>query len=477
MAALTRTKKRRPIIRTTALWFERLVAVLAVINFMLVLFDLSYIRFRDIYLRFFPEFTQWYGEVFKGITPERTTVNYLNTIDKLEEQVAQTGLQSVQAQSLLADLREQSSAIIDEDPFSIASKSGTLERIKNSVRDRVELESSKAAFDTFWSEDYLTTQGWTQEITYFNEDIVPLFETNYFRGIGENGQPADYFFWKLDIWFIAFFAAEMLLRSLYISRRYKNYTLLDAVLLRWYDLLFFLPFWRWLRVIPVSVRVNHSQLVNLIPLRNRINRIFVSTFAVELTEIVVLRIVDQVQNLIRDGDVAKWLLAIGAKNQYIDINGVDEVEAITSKLTTITIYQVLPHIKPEVDAWLQHSVMQALNQAPGFQSFRGLPGIGNLPEQISQQVISQLSQTLYQTATGAIEDEQGAALTRDLLSKIGETLRNEVQQDNTVDELEQWTVALLEEIKINYVQQLSSEDIDRLRDENYKLYDLTQTRR
>jgi hypothetical protein len=477
MAALTRTKKRRPIIRTTALWFERLVAILAVINLMLVLFDLSYIRFRDIYLRFFPEFTQWYGEVFKGITPERTTANYLNTIDKLEEQVAQTGLQSVQAQSLLADLREQSSAIIDEDPFSIANKSGTLERIKNSVRDRVELESSKAAFDTFWSEDYLTEQGWTQEITYFNEDIVPLFETNYFRGIGENGQPADYFFWKLDIWFIAFFAAEMLLRTLYISRRYKNYTLLDAILLRWYDLLFFLPFWRWLRVIPVSVRVNHSQLVNLIPLRNRINRIFVSTFAVELTEIVVLRIVDQVQNLIRDGDVAKWVLALGARNQYIDINGVNEVEAITSKLTTITMYQVLPHVKPEVDALLQHSVMQALNQAPGFQSFRGLPGIGNLPEQISQQVISQLSQTLYQSATGAIEDEEGAALTRDLLSKIGETLRNEVQQDNTVDELEQWTVALLEEIKINYVQQLTSEDIDRLRDENYKLYDLTQARR
>jgi hypothetical protein len=52
-----------------------------------------------------------------------------------------------------------------------------------------------------------------------------------------------------------------------------------------------------------------------------------------------------------------------------------------------------------------------------------------------------------------------------------------VQQDNTVDELEQWTVALLEEIKINYVQQLTSEDIDRLRDENYKLYDLTQARR
>ena len=477
MAALTRTKTRRPIIRTTALWFERFVAIIAVLNLMLVLFDTSYIQFRDIYLRFFPEFTQWYGATFKVIEPERTTVRYLETVDQLEEQVAQTGLQSPQAQSLLASLQEQSSNIINENPFEVANKSGTLQRIKNSMRDRVGVESAKLAFDEFWSEDYLTAQGWTQEINFFNEDLAPLFETNYFRGIGVNGRPADYFFWKLDIWFVAFFAAELLLRTFYISRRYKNYTWLDAILLRWYDLIFFLPFWRWLRVIPVSVRVNQSQLINLIPLRNRINRIFVSTFAVELTEIVVLRIVDQVQNLVRDGDVAKWLLALGAKNQYIDLNGVDEVEAITSKLTTITMYQVLPNVKPEIDALLQHSVMQALNQAPGFQNFRGLPGIGNLPDQIAQQVVGQVSKNLYQMATGVVEDEQGAELSRNLLTKIGETLRNEVQQDNTIDELEQWTVALMEEIKINYVQQLSFQDVDRLREENYKLYDLTQARK
>ncbi|MEM6518582.1 MAG: hypothetical protein AAF722_04510 [Cyanobacteria bacterium P01_C01_bin.70] len=476
MAALTRSpKRRRTIVRTTALWFERIVALIALINLILVLFDISYIRFRDIYLRFLPEFTTWYGELFKGIEPERTTVNYLNTIDNLEEQVAQTGLQSVQAQSLLADLQTQSAAIVDENPFEIANKSGTLERIKNAIRDRVGVESSKAAFNEFWSEGYLTDQEWTEEIAFFNEEIVPLFETNYFRGIGENGQPRDDF-WKIDGWFVSFFALELLLRSLYISRRYKNYTLLDAVLLRWYDLLFFLPFWRWLRTMPVAVRVNQSQLINLIPLRNRVNRIFISTFAIELTEIVVLRIVDQVQNLVRDGDVAKWLLAVGNQNQYVDINGVNEVEAIASRLTTITLYQVLPEVKPEVDALLQHSVMQALAQAPGFQNFRGLPGIGNLPEQIAHQVVSQVSQNLYQVATGAIEDEAGAELTRNLVAKIGEALRYEVQQNKTVDELEQWTVALLEEIKINYVKQLSVEDVDRLREDNYKLYDMTQAR-
>ena len=475
MAALSRSKKRRPIVKTTALWFERIVAIVALINLTLVLFDTSYIRFRDLYLQFLPEFTTWYGEVFKGIEPERATVNYLETVEKLEEQVAQTGLQSIQAETLLSDLRQQSISMVDENPFEIANKSGTLERIKNDIRDRIGVDSSKQAFTTFWSEDYLTQAGWTQEIGFFNEDIEPLLATNYFRRIGEDGGPRNDF-WKLDGWFVLFFAAELLARTFYISRRYQNYTWLDALLLRWYDLFFFLPFWRWLRVIPVTIRLNQSQLVNLIPLRNRVNRIFIANFAVELTEIVVLRVVDQIQNLVRDGDVADWLLAIGAKRQYVDINGVNEVEAIASKLTTITMYQVLPVIKPELDALLKHSVVSALEQAPGYQGFRQLPGIGDLPDQIAQQVVSQTSQTLYQAMTGALEDKKGTELTQNLIAKIGEVLRTEVQQNKTVDELEQWTVALLEEIKINYVKQLSVEDVDRLREGNYKLYNMTQVR-
>ena len=475
MAALSRSQKRRPFVKTTALWFERIFAIIALVNLILVLFDTSYIRFRDQYLRFFPQFTAWYGEIFKGIQPERVTVKYLTTVENLEEQVAQSGLQSIQAETLLTALQDQSEAIIDENPFEVANKSGTLERIKNEMRDRLGVESAKQAFRTFWSVDYLTQEGWSQEIAYFNNEIRPLMETNYFRGIGEDGGPRDNF-WLLDGWFVLFFAAELLARTFYISRRYKNYTWLDAVLLRWYDLFFFLPFWRWLRVIPVTVRLNQSQLVNLIPLRNRVNRIFVSTFAVELTEIVVLRIIDQAQNLVRDGDVAEWLLALGGKRRYIDINGVNEVEAITDKLTTIVMYEVLPKVKPEVDELLKHNITRAFDQAPGYQGFRSLPGIGNLPDQIARQVVSQVSQNLYQVATGVLEDEKGTELTQNLIAKIGETLRYEVQQKRTIDELEQWTIALLEEIKINYVKQLSVADVDRLREDKYKLYDITQVR-
>lgn len=472
MAALSRPRRRRP--KATVLWFERIMAVIALVNLLIVLFDSSYIRFRDLYLRFFPEFTTWYGEVFKGIEPDRTTTAYLRTVDLLEEQVAQTGLQSIQAETLLTELQAQSASVIDENPFQIADKSGTLERIKNMLRDRIGVDSSKQAFNEFWSADYLSEQGWTEEINYFNTEIRPLIETNYFRGIGEDGGPTDFFWLLLDSWFISLFALELLARSFYISRRYPNTNLLDAILLRWYDLFFFIPFWRWLRVIPVTVRLNQSQTVNLVPLRNRINRVFLTTFAVELTEVVVLRIIDQIQNLVREGNIRSWLVEAGSGRRYIDLNGVDEVQVISQQVSSLVLYKVLPQIKPEVDALLHHSVTNAFNQAPGYQAFRQIPGMGALPDQMAQQVVGQVSQSLYDALTGALNDEKGAALTQKLMERFGEEARSQIQVDKTLDEVETLVVALLEEVKINYVKQLEAEDVDQLMAENYRLYNLTQ---
>jgi hypothetical protein len=118
MAALSRPRKYS-YRRNKGLWFRRLMAIIALINLMLVTFDVSYIRFRDVYLRLAPEFTIWYGETFKGIEPERTTTHYLETVDLLEEQVAQTGLDSIQARAILSQLQQQSISIIDENPFQL----------------------------------------------------------------------------------------------------------------------------------------------------------------------------------------------------------------------------------------------------------------------------------------------------------------------------------------------------------------------
>ena len=46
--------------------------------------------------------------------------------------------------------------MIETNPFAGAGKSGTLEKIKNRMREHIGEESSKAAFNTFWSQEYLS---------------------------------------------------------------------------------------------------------------------------------------------------------------------------------------------------------------------------------------------------------------------------------------------------------------------------------
>ncbi|MBD2093071.1 hypothetical protein H6F67_24800 [Microcoleus sp. FACHB-1515] len=456
------------------LWLERSMAIVASINLLLVAFDLSYIPWRDFYLRHLPALTIWYGEQFKGIEPHRDTEAYLDAVDQLE----QAGLQSPQADRLLADLRSRSEQIIDENPFQVANKSGTLERIKNRMRDRVSqqtgerIDSSRAAFDTFWSANYLSRNG-VQELEFFDREIRPLIETNYYRNIGENGQFIDRF-WRIDAPFIALFAIEFLMRTYVLSRRHRRTTWFDTMLWRWYDVLLLLPFLRWLRIIPVTIRLQHAHLINLEPIRIRIVRGLVTHLAAEITETVFLRLIGELQDLIREGAVSRWLLQ--PQPQYIDINNVNEVEVITRRLFALTVQDVMPKVRPEVEALINHSVDRALQQNPIYMSLRSVPGLGNLPVQLAQQLVSQLYALASSAAKDTLNDEEGQQRLHQLVTKLGDTFKAELRQKKTLTEIEILLTELLEEIKANYVGRISRQDIDRLRQKNQQLYEIVQGR-
>jgi hypothetical protein len=454
-------------------WFEKLMAIAALLNFGLVVFDWSYIPWRDFYFSRFPALTDWYGSRYKGIEPHRATTFYLQRVDALENQVAQTGLQSPEAVALLRELQTLSAEMVDENPFGEAGKLGTLERIKDRMRDRLDQDSSKQAFTTFWSQDYLTKAGWNNSITFFNHKIRPLIATNYYRHIGDNGDYIDRF-WQIDLWFIGLFGAEFLVRTLYLSRRYKGVSWLDTIIWRGYDIPLLLPFWRWLRLIPVVIRLDQSNLVNFEPINRRIVRTAIASVAVELTEMVVLRIIDQTQELIRGGEVARWLLK---PNNYIDLNSVDEVKEISGRLIAVLVYQVLPKVKPEIEALLHHSLTRVLDSSPIYAGLQHLPGVNTWSNQLTQQLVADVSQNAYQAITASLEDEVGAELVQRLVSNLGSVFKSEVQREDAVKEIQTLAVALLDEVKINYAQRIDKEELDSLRAKTKRIYEITQSPR
>jgi hypothetical protein len=109
------------------LWWERGLAILIAVNFGWVLFDLSYIPWRNLYFRYIPALTKVYDPL-KGIEPHRETTKYLATVDRFKKQ-------NLQSAAILKELVDQSVQTVETNPFQGAGKSGALEKIKNRLRD------------------------------------------------------------------------------------------------------------------------------------------------------------------------------------------------------------------------------------------------------------------------------------------------------------------------------------------------------
>jgi hypothetical protein len=334
-------KAARP---SNRLWFERIMAIVTVLNLSLVAFDYSYLPWRDFYLRTLPAFTQWYG----------------------------------------------------------------------ASNDRL---------------------------------------------------------WQIDLVFTALFALELFARTFALSRLDKV-SWLDALLWRWYDLLLLLPFWRWLRIIPVLVRLNQSQLLNLNPLSDRLIKSLVTNIGIELTEVVVLRVIDQFQELIRQGEISRWLLQSAGQQRYIDLNNIDEGKAIAQQLVNLLVYQVLPEVKPDLEALVHHSLTRVLSASPA-SGFGKLPGISDWSNQMTQQLVSQVSQNSYQAIVDSLEDPVGIDLLQRLIDRFITSLKTQAKQ-GTATEIQTLLVDMLEEVKINYVKRLTEADPELLRADRKKLYGMTR---
>ncbi len=455
------------------LWFERLMAIIALSNLGLVFFDMSYVPWRDFYLQRVPQITKIYDPV-KGIEPYRDTDNYLKTVETLKEQVSQTGLRSSAAETLLKDLSLQSVEIIQSNPFAGAGKAGTLEKIKNRMRDRIYPKSYQGkrsateAFKIFWSQQHLSANTWQQEIKFFDTQIQPLIATNYYRSVGESGELTDNFL-ILDLPFITLFAVELLARAFLIKRRHPGFSWLNAILWRWYDLFLLLPFFRWLRIIPVILRLNKSHLVNLDSIRKQFQQGIITNFAGEITELVVVRVINQIIVSIKGGELTSWLLQKQSLRPYVDINNINELEAIAQILVQAIVYEVLPKIQPELTAILRHNIDSALSQAPVYRNLENLPGVKQMQTQLSDQLATQITTNLYSAIVKATQDPVAAKLSGQLVQRFTEALGEEVKKKHVISELQTLLIDFLEEVKINYIQPLSNEDLEQILEQTSQL--------
>jgi hypothetical protein len=451
------------------LWYERLMAAIAVANLGFVGFDMTYVGLRDFWLRGgvsigpvsfqvpVPPIPQWYDPI-KGIEAHRDTEQYLKSVQDLEASLFQAGLDSPKVDEALKELQAESTKMIEGNWFEVAGKSGNLEKIKNRMRDRMGVKSSRQSFETFWSKDYLKSKGVESELKFFNEKVKPLLLTNYYRSTGENGLPTDNF-WILDTPFVALFGLEFLARTFYLTRRNRNLKWLDAMLWRWYDILLLIPVWQWLRVIPVVIRLDQADVIQLDRIRDQATQGVVTNISEELTEAVLVQVIDQLQSGISTGSLTRW--AMNSLNRpYQDINQRDEIREIITSILNITVNQALPAVKPELEAVIRHVMEGVLEQSPVYKGFKSIPLMGAVPSQMNEQLISSVTSGAYDALSKALEDEEAAALISSFAKSFGGALVQALQEGDSLSELQALVTDLMEEVKVNYIKHETVSTLD-----------------
>lgn len=436
---------KQSINQAQSMW-RKLVALIGLINLIFVIFNLSYLPLRDIYFNRAPLIVEIYDPV-KGIEPHPDTEAYLQTATLVQQAIARQGLTATPTEQLLDSLRQQSLFLIEENPFLAANKSSTFAKLKHRMEYRLQTRSTKKAFSQFWSQEYLASHDTTTELVFFNDSIKPLLETNYYRRIDANGLYIDNF-WRIDIFFIVFFALEYFSRTFWIAKKSKL-SWWNTLLRSWYDVLMLIPTARWLRIIPVTVSIHKSGLFNLEKVIAQITHEPAAYISQRVSLFIIVRLFNQSQEIVKDGTLANFLLS---PNKNYDTGETDKINIIVDRLIALTVYKVLPEVQPDLENLLRYSLSGALKGSDVYQSLKAIPGITNLPKEAIEQLADYLAQAAYSVLINSYTDAQGKIIFDRLADNFADTLKNQLQNKTTQLEIQTLLSDLLEEWKLNYVK-------------------------
>jgi hypothetical protein len=305
----------------------------------------------------------------------------------------------------------------------------------------------------------MASHPWSQERRFWNEQVLPLVATNYWRSIDENGRPTDHF-WRIDLLlFQSVFALDILLRAVRLRRRLPGLSWRDAFLRRWIDVPLLLPFWRWLRVAPVLERLQTSGLISIEPLRAVVSRGVVALLAVELFEVLALQLLDGLQQVIRSPRWPARIRSLRSHQTVVNHEQRELVELIRI-WAPLLLVQVAPRLAPELEGVLGHALQQSLQTAIVPPPLRQLQPVLAVEKGFSRQlaggVVDSLLDLTRSTGTrlGQRDDEQLALLQR-FVDRFWEELAMALESGPALERSQDLINALIEDIKRTYLRQIS----------------------
>ena len=457
--------------------WDRFVAIWASINLALVVFDVTDVPLRNFWLQrqlflfpglplaipltALPDITPLYDPV-KGIEPHRDTQRYLQQWHVLDQQLLAQAATVPTSRRLLQKQLQLTGQLIEDNPFLGANKTGTLERIKNRLRQRSGLDSAKLGAEKLLDPGWLQGHPWSQERLFWQREVLPLVATNYWRSIDETGLPTERF-WRLDLLaFQSVFFVDIVLRLISLRRRLPGLSWRDALLRRWTDLPLLLPFWRLARVIPVAARLRSSGLVDAEPVRAVVSRGVVALMAVELIEVLALQLLAGVQKLISSPDWNGRLRGNSGQNR--------ELEELLRLWGPLLLGRVLPQMEPQLEALVAYALQRSLESSAFPEALQRLQPLLVLEREFTRQLAGGMVEGVLDLSRGTAQqlsrqDRRGSDLVQQLGDAFWRELAAAMAEANTLERSQKLLLDLLEELKRGYLSRINSAGVDDLLEE------------
>ena len=463
------------------LGWDKVIATIAALNLAWVIFDVTYVPLRNFWLQrtlfplpsinlaiplpWLPDITPAYDRI-KGIEPHQDTQSYINQFRRLETAAANKGIDSPEVRQLRLEMVVRNSQLIDENPFVSSGKTGTLEKLKNRLRSKAGMDSAKQAAAHLLGDDHLSARNWEEERQFWNKRILPLAATNYWRETDENGQAIDRA-WQIDTPFQILFFLDILIRSFRLKLRYPGITWRDALLRRWIDLPLLMPFWRLLRFVPVTERLSNTGLIQLEPLRAVISRGVVAVLAIELFEVITLRILDTAQNVVKSPRLPEKIRSLCTHQSVVD-EGDPELAELFRLWLPLILIQVGPALRPQLIALVGHVLRRNLEDTAIPAALRTLPGVGNAEQKLSETLSISLVDSLLNLSRNAGDrlgqkDPVLESLGVETADRFLEELAHKLETGAVLKRSQELVAIFLEDLKRSSMSQLRLQrDVDEL---------------
>ncbi|MEM9512976.1 MAG: hypothetical protein AAF978_09910, partial [Cyanobacteria bacterium P01_E01_bin.48] len=174
-----------------------------------------------------------------------------------------------------------------------------------------------------------------------------------------------------------------------------------------------------------------------------------------VAQYIIVRLVNQAQVFVRDGAI----LDIWERQQnYTVIGDSNKVDEISDRLVRLIVMRVMPTVKPDLEKLLRHSLQRALVTNDIYDGLKQIPGLISLPDEALNSIANYLAEATCEVLSSSYLDEQGRVLLDQLSYDFRHALGYELRTRANSEELRVLVADLLEEFKVNYVQQSDGYD-------------------